>query len=178
VVRCGGCGYYGLAQVQNQTSDDFEIEHFWPGETNALPLPDATPQSLIDEFRESESCASVEAFRAATAMLRSVLEKALKAAGYLQKGNLENKIDLAANHGVLTATLKRRAHDNIRAVGNDVLHEAERKEVSREEYAASHRYAQQILVALYDHRETVLDTLWDNGLTPEEGPRPAPTATL
>ena len=58
-----------------------------------------------------------------------------------------------------------------------MLHEAERKEVSREEYAASHRYAQQILVALYDHRETVLDTLWDNGLTPEEGPRPAPTAT-
>ncbi len=53
-------------------------------------------------MREAERCAAVGAWRAASAMLRSALEKTLKANGYTN-GNLAQKIDAAAVDGVIPA---------------------------------------------------------------------------
>jgi hypothetical protein len=55
-----------------------------------LPLPEDVPDGLIKEFREAELCASFGAWRAASAMLRSVLEKTLKVNGY-SNGSLQQK---------------------------------------------------------------------------------------
>lgn len=174
---CSGCSRRGLAQTtatggKDERGRQRQLKSFWPPEVQTAPLPGSVDKSLKTEFREAELCASVGAYRAASAMLRSVLEKALKLSGYNEKGsNLPAKINLASEHGILTATLKRRANENLRLLGNNVLHD-EWREVKEDEFEAAHRYAQQILVALYDHRETVLETLWDNNLVPIEGPRP------
>jgi hypothetical protein len=55
-------------------------------------------------------------------LLRSTLEKTLKANGYT-KGNLKEKIEAAAADGVITAPRERRAHSEVRVLGNDVLHD-------------------------------------------------------
>ena len=123
------------------------------------PLPKTVPKDIEAEFREAEHCASQRFNRAASALFRSVLEKALKANGYT-KGNdpslrdLQKRIDAAASDGVITQARQQRAHQDIRALGNDVLHE-DWREVSDEEVEDSHRYTQRILEDLYDDRATV-----------------------
>ena len=69
-----------------------------------------------------------------------------------------HRIEAAADDGVITQSRKQRAHENIRVLGNDVLHD-DWREVSQEEYADAHRYAQRILEDLYDDRQTVEDVL-------------------
>ncbi|MFY9954362.1 DUF4145 domain-containing protein [Bradyrhizobium sp.] len=97
--------------------------------------------------------ASVGAWRAASAMLRSTLEKTLKHNGYL-KGSLADKIDQAAEDGVITAARSKRAHEDIRVLGNDILHDA-RRVVFQAEFDLAHKYAQRILEDLYDDRPSV-----------------------
>lgn len=93
-------------------------------------------------------------------MFRSVLDKTLRANGYkLKKGTpLEQQIDLAAEDGVITASRRKRAHDEIRTLGNDVLHDEWRK-VSTEEVKTAKDYAARLLHDFYDDRETVLSVL-------------------
>ncbi len=105
------------------------------------------------EFREAELCAASGAWRGASALLRSTLEKVLKANGYV-KGSLESKIDEAAADGVITDARRKRAHDDIRVLGNDVLHD-EWRQVKEEEVTAAHQYAQRILEDFYDDRASV-----------------------
>jgi hypothetical protein len=85
--------------------------------------------------------------------LRSTLEKTLRSNGYI-KGNLADRIDEAAADGAITAARSQRAHDNIRVLGNDVLHD-EWREVTEDEYDDAHRYAQRILEDFYDDRPSV-----------------------
>ena len=94
----------------------------FPRAVHAAPLPDGVPDGIIREYREAEVCASVEAWRGASALLRSVLEKTLIASGY-NNGSLLKRIDQAAADGVITKPRARRAHDDIRVLGNDVLHD-------------------------------------------------------
>jgi hypothetical protein len=103
------------------------------------------------EFREAEACANAGAWRAATAMLRSTLEKLLNANGYT-KGDLRSKIDAAAAENIITDARRQRAHQDIRVLGNDRLHDDWRK-VTQEEYEVAHRYAQRIAEDLYDDRD-------------------------
>jgi hypothetical protein len=70
------------------------------------------------------------------------------------KGSLEGKIDEAASDGVITEARRKRAHDDIRVLGNDVLHD-EWREVKEEEVSGAHQYIQRILEDFYDDRASV-----------------------
>ena len=152
LLSCSGCGRGGLAKFHD-TGNPTVLEWFHPRAYPVASLPSAVPEGIVNEYREAEVCASAEAWRAASAMLRSTLEKTLKANGYT-KGTLQKKIDAAAADGVITAARKKRAHDNIRVLGNDVVHDEWRSVDEKEVQAALH-YAQRILEDLYDDRATV-----------------------
>lgn len=129
------------------------LDEFFPPAIDRLKLPDKVPGGVAAEFTEAEVCASVHAWRAASALLRSALEKTLAANGY-DKGPLAGRIDEAAKDGVITAARQKRAHENVRVLGNDILHD-EWREVTAEEYEDAHHYVQRILEDFYDHRGEV-----------------------
>lgn len=159
LLKCSGCGRAGLAKIhfgRNPT----ELESFYPRALPSSPVPDCVPDRIMNEFREAELCMSVEAWRAASALLRSTLEKTLEENGYL-KGSLQMKIDTAADDGVITAARKKKAHDDIRVLGNDVLHD-EWREIPEDEVQAALHYAQRILEDFYDDRESVVALLVQN----------------
>jgi hypothetical protein len=94
-------------------------------------------------------------------MCRSALEKALKVNGYT-KGSLQTKIDDAAADGVITAARKQRAHDDIRVLGNEVVHD-EWRPVSAEEVKSALHYTQRVLEDFYDDRTAVEQVLKAKG---------------
>src|SRR5262249_17995494 len=98
---------------------------------------------------------------AGSALLRSALEKTLKANGF-NKGSLQDKIDQAATDGAITEARSKRAHEDIRVLGNDVLHDAWRA-VTEEEFELAHHYTQRILEDFYDDRPTVEALLTSKG---------------
>lgn len=128
----------------------------------------------MKEFREAENDAAHGAYRSASAMLRSVLEKTLKKNGYdevdiksgegkSRKSNrLIDRIDAAAEDRVITETRQKRAHENIRVLGNDVLHD-EWREVKEAEFEEAQKYTQRLLEDFYDDRPTVEDRLKAQG---------------
>lgn len=170
LFRCGGCGMGALGTIKVQ--GDFpctsaglaRLQAFYPEANLRYVLPPATPKGIAAEFQEGEKCLEADCLRAAAAMFRSVLDKTLRANGYkLKKGTpLEQQIDKAAEDGVITAARKRRAHDEIRTLGNDVLHD-EWREVSEAEVLTARQYAYHLLHDFYDDRETVLGLLREKG---------------
>lgn len=158
--KCGRCGRGGLAILpDNGTPQTAVLESFFPISIDAAPLPKPVPIEIQAEFREAEQCASFGANRAASALFRSVLEKTLKANGYTKSNDpslrdLQKRIDAAAADGVITDARRKKAHDDIRSLGNDVLHD-DWREVTDDEVENSHRYTQRILEDLYDDRPTV-----------------------
>jgi hypothetical protein len=160
ILRCSGCGRAGLAKFHDGISPAV-LESFHPRALTRSPLPASVPEGVQKEFREAELCMSVEAWRAASALLRSTLEKALKINGYA-KGSLQQKIDEAAADGVITAARKQKAHDDIRVLGNEVVHD-EWRAVTEEEVESALHYAQRILEDLYDDRISVEQILIAKG---------------
>jgi hypothetical protein len=158
--QCARCSTGGLAKVpDNGNSQTAVLEDFFPFFLDAAPLPSAVPTEIAAEFREAERCASLGANRAASALFRSVLEKTLKVNGYTRSNDpslkdLQKRIDAAAADGIITDARRKKAHEDIRALGNDVLHDDWRV-VTDEEVEDSHRYCQRILEDLYDDRTTV-----------------------
>jgi hypothetical protein len=152
-LRCAGCGRGAMSVVAFSDNKNQALIDFYPRSINSLIIPIDAPLDIKAEFREAEPTGSVGAWRAASAMLRSTLEKTLKANGYL-KGTLASKIDEAASDGVITEARARRAHEDIRVLGNDILHDAWR-EVTQEEFDLAHKYTQRILEDLYDDRPSV-----------------------
>ncbi|VWB17454.1 hypothetical protein BLA13014_00529 [Burkholderia aenigmatica] len=171
LVRCSNCGSGALATfLSHQNEPAMELLDFYPeADEMQQPLPKDVPEGIAREFREGESCANAGCYRAAAAMFRSVLDKALRASGYkIKKGTpLDQQIDLAAADGVITAARKKRAHEEIRTLGNYVLHEPWRV-VSQNEVNTAREYAARLLHDLYDDRETVLSVLKEKGRIPEE----------
>lgn len=164
LMRCAGCGKGGLAEVHldfDNNYDQGKLARFLPRTIEMLRLPAGVPSGVKHEFEEAELCGSIQAWRGASALLRSTLEKVLKESGYT-KGSLATRIDEAAADGVITAARSRRAHEDIRVLGNDVLHD-EWREVTEEEFDLAHRYAQRILEDLYDDRTSVEVVLKANG---------------
>ena len=100
--------------------------------------------------------------RGALALLRSALEKTLTANGYDdgRGDNLFKRIDRAAEDGVITSARQKRAHDQIRTLGNDVLHE-DWREVEPAEVLSAHHYTQRLIEDFYDDRESVEAILRD-----------------
>jgi hypothetical protein len=154
LMRCAGCGRGGLATTHMNPLGDIAYEEtFYPACLDRAPLPAGIPDGVVAEYREAELCASVGAWRAGSALIRSALEKTLSANGYVQ-GTLAARIVEAAGDGLITAARRQRAHENIRVLGNDVLHD-EWRVVTEQEYSDAHHYAQRILEDFYDQRAQV-----------------------
>ena len=154
ILRCSGCERAGLAKFHDSGNGTSAVlESFHPRALGRAKLPTGVPDGIEKEYREAELCASVEAWRAASALLRSTLEKALKVNGYT-KGSLQAKIDEAAADGVITAARRQKAHDDIRVLGNEVVHDDWRA-VSEDEVVSALHYAQRVLEDLYDDRPSV-----------------------
>ncbi len=186
LYRCAGCGRGGLGVVVYGSINDErypgsyrDLRGFYPESKDRLPLPAGVPTGIAREYREAETCLEAGCCRAAAGMFRSVLDKTLHASGYkVKKGTtLEQQIDAAADDGVITAARRRRAHEEIRVLGNDVLHD-EWHEIAAEDVELARHYAQRILEDLYDDRESVLALLRAAGRIPDEDrPPPASNAT-
>lgn len=156
LLRCAGCNRGGIAKVHiiNKYIEEYSVlEDFFPFSIEKAPVPKDVPESIKREFREAEVCTSVKALRAASAMLRSTLEKTLKHNGYIE-GNLKEKIDSACKEGIITTARKQRAHEDVRVLGNDILHD-EWRGVTVMEYDKAHHYVQRILEDFYDDRPSV-----------------------
>jgi len=153
LLQCAGCGRGGLATLHQGMHGVAYDEHFYPPSLDVAPLPAGVPAGIVAEYREAELCASAVAYRAASALLRSALEKTLRANGYVN-GSLAARVDEAAGHNVITAARRQRAHDDIRVLGNDVLHDDWRV-VTEDEYSAAHLYVQRIVEDFYDQRPQV-----------------------
>lgn len=160
LLRCSGCGRAGLAKFHDGNLPPV-LESFSPRTLPASPLPSDVPETLKEEYREAELCSSVEAWRAASALVRSVLEKTLKANGYT-KGSLQQKINDAADDGVITGARRQKAHDEIRVLGNEVVHD-EWRAVTEEEVTSARHYAQRVLEDFYDDRSSVESLLVSKG---------------
>ena len=165
--RCNVCSRGAVAKLyDNGNSQTAVLVDFLPGAIEAASLPISVPADIANEFREAELDAAHGAYRSASAMLRSVLEKTLKKNGYEEveikdnQGNqkksnrLIDRIDAAAGDRIITETRQKRAHENIRVLGNDVLHD-DWREVKQDEFEEGHKYAQRILEDFYDDRPTV-----------------------
>ncbi|MEO8910114.1 MAG: DUF4145 domain-containing protein [Gemmatimonadaceae bacterium] len=153
MLRCSNCGRAGLAKFHENNGPPVIFESFHPRALEVARLPAGIPDGIEREYREAELCASVEAWRAASALLRSALEKTLKANSYT-KGTLQAKIDEAARDGVITGARKQKAHEDVRVLGNEVVHD-DYREVTEEEVASALHYVQRVLEDLYDDRPTV-----------------------
>lgn len=163
LMKCAGCSAAGLAKVHcTNSQSEGVLESFYPYSFQPAKLPKATPQEVVNEFREAESCMSHQLWRSASAMFRSAIEKTLKANGYTKEKNLEQKIDAAAADGVITEARKQKAHDEVRSLGNDVLHD-EWRLVSMEEAESAHHYIQRIVEDFYDDRTAVEKILNQKG---------------
>ena len=164
LFRCAGCGRGGLGTIvyggANYPGAYREVRAFFPDVRERLPLPKATPPGIVAEFREAEQCQEAHCLRAAAGMFRSVLDKTLRASAYKTKPgtHLEQEIDDAANDRVITETRRKRAHEELRVLGNDVLHD-EWREIPEEDVEAAKHYMQRILEDFYDDREAVLKLL-------------------
>ncbi len=165
--RCNVCSRGAVAKMHDRgNSQTAVLESFLPEAIERARLPESVPKDIVAEFREAELDAAHGAYRSASAMLRSVLEKTLKKNGYdeveytdqqgtrRKSGSLLHRIDAASADGVITETRQRRAHENIRVLGNDVMHEDWRG-VIEAEFQEAHRYSQRILEDFYDDRATV-----------------------
>jgi hypothetical protein len=71
-----------------------------------------------------------------------------------RSNKLIHRIDAAAWDKVITETRQKRAHENIRVLGNDILHD-EWREVTEDEFTDAHKYTQRLLEDFYDDRPTV-----------------------
>lgn len=162
LLRCSGCGRGGVAKIHdNGTVRQGTMEWFFPTSIERANLPTGVPEGVASEYREAELCASVNAWRAASGLLRSTLEKLLRANGYV-KGTLAARIDEAAKDGVITEARRKKAHDEVRVLGNDVLHD-EWRPVSPEEVLLAHHYVQRVAEDLYDDRDSVESILQSRG---------------
>lgn len=165
--RCAVCSRGGIGKLHdNGNSQGAVLEGFIPTAVERANLPSSVPADVQAEFREAELTAAHGAYRGASALLRSVLEKTLKKNGYEEvdvatasggtrkSTRLIDRIDAAASDSIITEARQQRAHQNIRVLGNDVLHE-DWREVKSDEYEEAHKYTQRILEDFYDDRRVV-----------------------
>ena len=162
LFRCAGCGRGAVAKIishrpENEyPSSQDEIEWFVLESSEKIKLPENTPKEIASEFREAENCLEAKCYRASAAMFRSTLEKVFELNGYKISTlkNLKERIDAAASDDVITSSRQKRTHDEIRVLGNDVLHEPW-KEFKEEDVKLSHQYTQRIIEDFYDERASV-----------------------
>jgi len=186
LFRCAGCGRGGLGVITLPDDERYpsryaRLERFTPDVIQGVKLPEGTPPEIVAEFREGERCLQERCCRAAAAMFRSALEKTLTAAGYKpdRNTNLFKQIEAAAADGTITEARKLRAHEEVRVLGNDVLHD-KWKPVSDQDAGLARDYTQGVIEDFYDHRESTLKRLREKRRVPAEDikadPSQAPAA--
>jgi hypothetical protein len=174
-LRCSVCNRGAMAKFHDQgNTQSAMLEDFIPHSVEEAAVPATVPADILKEFREAELDAAHSAYRSGSAMLRSVLEKTLTKNGFDtveirdtqgalevdKQGNpkksnkLIHRIDAAAWDKLITETRQKRAHENIRVLGNDILHD-DWREVDESEFAEAQKYTQRILEDFYDDRPTV-----------------------
>lgn len=154
LARCAGCGRGGLAEIYRDAGlNKTHFADFYPHSLNHLRIPASTPEGIASEFFEAEVCASVGAYRAGAAMLRSTLEKTLKDHGYTE-WKLSTNLKNLGEDGIIPIPLKEKATSIVKVLGDDVMHK-EWREIEEEEFEEAHKYTQKILDAFYDDAETV-----------------------
>lgn len=162
LMQCTICGRGGLAEIHaNNTVRNGKLGLFYPVAFKSVQIPDGIPEGILNEFKEAEFSAASNCWRGASVLFRSVIEKTLKENGYIRTRLIDN-IDDAADDGVITDSRRKKAHDDIRVLGNNVLHD-EWREVTRGEVEQSHHYTQRILEDFYDDRQTVEKVLKQKG---------------
>jgi hypothetical protein len=178
LFRCAGCGAGGIGAIKMRNGSEANypagIESllwFYPEARERLKLPAAVPDGIRNEFLEAEKCLENNCFRAAAGLFRSVLDKTMRANGYKKVGDLWKQIETAGDDGVITGSRKKRAHEDIRVLGNDVLHD-EWEPIPEDAVEAAHHYAQRILEDFYDDRPTTLTLLRAKGRVPDEDKSP------
>jgi len=170
LLRCAGCGRGALGTIRmhdvgaKDPEGIWELLEFIPEAKLRLSIPEAVPKEIKYEFREAERCMEANCYRAAAAMFRSVLDKVFMANGYKtdQDKNLKKQIDAAAKEGIITEARKKKAHEDVRVLGNDVLHD-EWRELKEDDVKQAQHYTQRILEDFYDDRGSVLKLLKDAG---------------
>lgn len=174
LYKCAGCGMGAYAIVSYDEYKDYpegspKLLNFHPESKELLPIPKDTPIGIKSEFREAEKCYANDCFRASASLIRSVLDKTMKANGYdtNKEKNLYIQIEAAAKDGVITQARKKKAHDEIRVLGNDILHD-EWREIPADDVVAAKHYCQRILEDFYDDRASVLSLLRENNRVPDE----------
>lgn len=173
LFRCAGCGRGAIGTIRMQAlgaeyPDGLgSLIGFFPEAKLRLPIPSFVPKEIENEFREAEICMEANCFRAAAAMFRSVLDKVLRANGYRtdQEKNLKQQIDAAEKDRVITESRKKKAHEDVRVLGNDVLHD-EWRELKEEDVLPAQHYTQRILEDFYDDRESIVKLLKEAGRKP------------
>lgn len=174
LFKCAGCGMGALGIIkfggdQKYPGSYSRLVTFYPESKDSLRLPKQTPLGIRAEFHEAEACLGNDCFRAAAGLFRSVLDKTMRDNGYKtkQENDLFKQIEAAAKEGVITQARKKKAHDEIRVLGNDVLHD-DWHEISEEDVQAARHYCQRILEDFFDDRESVLTLLRTVGRVPVE----------
>lgn len=169
LFRCVGCGMGALGAVEMQPRESYpddikELVYFAPEAGIQLSLPEHVPKGIREEFREAERCLQNSCWRAAAGLFRSVLAKTLRANGYKTSpgSKLHRQIDEAASDGTITKARAQRAHEEIRVLGNDILHDVWRQ-LSERDVEPAHHYCQRILEDFYDDRASVLALLREAG---------------
>ncbi|MEO3684699.1 DUF4145 domain-containing protein [Shewanella vesiculosa] len=177
LFKCSGCGCGALGVINYSGGFMYPgvqsyLVSFSPESKKRLKLPNEVPDGIKSEFREAEDCMANDCLRAAAGLFRSVLDKTMKANGYHTKAesNLHKQIEAAAKDGVITQARKVRAHEDIRVLGNDVLHD-EWQKIPIESVEAAQHYSQRILEDLYGDRESVLSILTSIGRKASDAPQ-------
>ena len=87
LFKCTACGAGALGVIKmmevhgSYPQDIWRLLDFYPEAKERLPLPKEVPVGIQREFREAELCSEAGCYRAAAGMLRSVLDKTLRANG-------------------------------------------------------------------------------------------------
>lgn len=167
LYECLGCKEAALATIVTFHPNEFpvasnELIAFSPEVSEKSELPDSVPEGIVNEFREAEVCIENNCYRAAAGLFRSVLDKTMKANGYKKEGNLYKQIEKAAEENVIHRSRQKRAHQDIRVLGNDVLHD-DWKEIASEDVEAARHFSQRILEDLYVDRDVIEEILNEHG---------------
>lgn len=160
--ECTGCRRGGMAESYHSSKNQSELIDFYPYELKHKELPESLPREIRKEFKEAEICYGHKAYRASSAMARSTLEKVLKLSGYedvddntgYDRMGLKKKIEEATSDHILTKAREKQVHDDIKVLGDEVVHRPWR-EISKEEVESSLKYVLWIIHDLYDDRSTV-----------------------
>ena len=123
VMECQGCKHHILSTVlTNYDQSRWEYLIHYPLGSPNDSVDKHVPPSIAADFSEALRCFWAKSYKATVAMCRRCVEascKDKKAKG----GNLKERIDDLAKHGVITDPLRRMAH-RVRLTANEELHGA------------------------------------------------------